>query len=75
MLTKTDELKDRIEAKRLELRARFDTLKADGRHEAIAAKNKVKQGLDELDDTLRDGWDKVSEAVHAKLDEWLKRNN
>jgi hypothetical protein len=75
MLTKTDELKDRIEAKTLALRARLKELEADSRHEAIEAKEKIEQGLSEVEQMLKDGWDKVSATIHAKLDEWLTRNN
>jgi len=75
MLNKTDELKDRVEAKRLELTARLVTLKADTRHEAIAAKDAVVRGLAELEVTLADGWDKVSDTVKTKLNEWLKHND
>jgi hypothetical protein len=71
MLNKTEELKTKVEAKRIELRARLKELKADTRDEAIAAKEKIKQGLHDLDDTLKVGWDKVTDAVSAKLDEWL----
>lgn len=74
MLNKTDELKDRVEAKRLELSARLVTLKADTRHEAIAAKDAVMKGLAELEVTLADGWDKVTDTVKTKLNEWLKSN-
>jgi hypothetical protein len=37
MLTKTDDLKDRVEAKRAELRARMKALKVDSRHDVIVA--------------------------------------
>lgn len=74
MLNKSDELKDRVEAKRLALNARLVTLKADTRHEAIAAKDAVVRGLAELETTLVDGWDKVTDAVKTKLNDWLDRN-
>lgn len=74
MLNKKDELKDRVEAKRLELSARLVTLKADTRHEAIAAKDAVVRGLAELEATLADGWDKVTDTVKTKLNDWLKAN-
>jgi uncharacterized coiled-coil DUF342 family protein len=72
MLTKTDELKDRIDVRKHELLKRFSELKADTRHEAIEARAKVKQKLDELEQHLKSGWDKVSETTQAKLDKWLK---
>lgn len=75
MLTKTDDLKDRVEAKRAELRARMKALKIDGRHDVIVARDQLKAGLIELDVTLKDGWDKASAAVEAKLNAWLARHS
>ena len=74
MLTKKDELKDRIEARRHAMRARLSELKADSRHEAIEASQKIKKGLAELDDYLKEGWDKVSDSVSGKLNQWLDRS-
>ncbi len=74
MLTKKEELKDRVEARRHAMRARLSELKADTRHEAIEASQKIKRGLAELDDYLKDGWDKMSEGVHGKLSSWLDRS-
>jgi hypothetical protein len=75
MLTKQDELKDRVEATRHLLQARLAELKADTRHDAIAAKDKINSALEELDKTLGDGWDKATEAVTSKLSAWLTRND
>ncbi len=75
MLTKTDELKDRVEAKRLAMSAKLASLKADTRHEAIAAKEAITKGLGELEDTIKDGWDKATDAVRTKLNEWLAKHN
>jgi len=71
MSIKTDELKDRIEAKKHELLARLNELKADSRAEAAEQRSKIKVKLDELEDTLKEGWDKAA----AKLNTWLNRNN
>ena len=71
MSLKTDELKDRIEAKKHELLARLNELKADSRAEAEEQRSKIKVKLDELEDTLKEGWDKAA----AKLNTWLNRNN
>lgn len=72
MISKTDELKDRVEARKHDLLAKFNDLKADTRHEASAARTKLKSKLDELETHLKDGWDKVSDAVKGKLDQWLE---
>jgi hypothetical protein len=74
MLNKTDELKNRIDAKRHELSARLSELKADTRHEAAEARDKIKARLDEVEQYLKDGWDRVTDSVKSKLNEWLDRN-
>ncbi|MEZ4398789.1 MAG: hypothetical protein R3B06_02130 [Kofleriaceae bacterium] len=74
MITKTDELKDRIEARRHELMARMSELKADTRKESAEAYAKVKQRLGELEDHLKDGWDNVTDAIKTKLNSWLDVN-
>ena len=72
MNPKTNELKDRIEAKKHELLARLSELKADTRAEAAEQRDTIARKLDQLEDDLRDGWDNVSEKVSAKLNDWLK---
>jgi hypothetical protein len=72
MLNKSDELKDRVEARKHELLAKFNDLKADTRKEAAAARSKLETKLGELELHLKTGWDNVSDAVKAKLDKWLE---
>ncbi len=71
MGNKTEELKDRIDAKRHELQARLSELKADNRAEAREQSSRIKLRLDELEDYLKEGVDKA----RLKLDEWLNRSN
>jgi hypothetical protein len=73
MLTKTEELKDRIESRKHELLSKLHELKADSRKEAIEARRSVKARLDELEENLKDGWENMSDAVKTKLNEWLDR--
>ncbi|HTE50522.1 MAG TPA: hypothetical protein VK698_06625 [Kofleriaceae bacterium] len=73
MLSNTEELKDRIKAKKSELEARYHELKADGRSEARTERDTVKSRLDELQEALKDGWDNLSDKVSAKLNDWLDR--
>ena len=70
MSNQTKELKDRIEAKKHELMARMAELKADTRAEAGEQSAKIKSRLEELEQHLKDGWDKAA----GKLNEWLNRN-
>jgi hypothetical protein len=73
MISKQEELKDRIKAKQRELEARFNELKADGRSEARDERDRVRSRLDELQETIKDGWDNLSDRVTAKLNDWLDR--
>ncbi len=75
MLNKSDELKDRIEARKHALMAKYNELKADTRHEAAAGRDSLKARLSELEETLKDGWDNVSESVRAKLNGWLEKKD
>lgn len=74
-MSKADELKDRIEARRHDLMAKYNDIKADTRAEAAETRAKLKRKLDELELHLKDGWDKVSDAVRAKLDKWLEKSD
>jgi hypothetical protein len=74
MLTKSDELKDRINVKKHELLAKYNELKADTNANASSARDKVKAKLDDLEDALKDGWDNVTDAVKARLNKWLDNN-
>ena len=74
MLDKSDELRDRIEARKHELLAKYNELKADTRKEASEARSRIKHRLDELELHLKTGWDKVSADVRTKLNSWLERD-
>lgn len=73
MITKGDELKDRVEAKRHELMAKLSELRADSRKEARDAYDKAKASLSDLEETLKDGWEKATDVVRSKLNTWLDR--
>jgi hypothetical protein len=70
-----DELKNRVEAKKHELLAKYNELKADSRPEAIERRTKLKARLDELEVTLKGGWKSVSDATKAKINQWLDRGD
>jgi hypothetical protein len=73
MLDKSEELRDRIESRKHELLAKYNELKADGRKEASEARDRIKARLDELEQHLKGGWNKVSDDVASKLNTWLDR--
>jgi hypothetical protein len=64
-----NELKDRVEAKKHELLAKYNELKADNRAEAREQESKVKLRLDEIEGYMKEGWDKAQ----VKINEWLNR--
>jgi len=75
MLDKGDELRDRVEARKHELLAKYNELKADTRHEAAEARARMKARLDELELQLKSGWTKISDDVRTKLNQWLERHD
>ncbi len=72
MIEQKDELKNRVEARQRALQARYLELKADTQERAREERDRVKRKLDELQETVKDGWGNLSEAVSAKLNDWLK---
>jgi hypothetical protein len=74
MLNKTDELKDRVTARKHDLLAKLNELKADTRSDAASARDKIKARLEELEDNVKDGWDNMTDAVRDKLNAWLDKN-
>jgi hypothetical protein len=74
MSIRTDELKDRVEARKHELLAKFNELKADTRREAAETRDSIKKKLDEVEAYLSKGWDDLSDSVKAKLSTWLDRD-
>lgn len=72
---RSPDLEARIAARRTELIAELDDLRADARIEAVEAADKLKARLSQLGHIIRkgvvDGWANLSEAVTAELDGWL----
>ena len=75
MLDKSDELRDRVEARKHELLAKYNELKADTRHEAAEARARVKTRLEELEVQLKSGWTDLKDDVRTKLNQWLERHD
>lgn len=74
MFDRREELKDRVEARKHELLAKYNRLKADSRHEAAEARDRVKEQLDELEAHLKSGWNDVSDEVLMRLNKWLDKD-
>lgn len=69
------ELKDRIEARKHQLLSKYNELKADTRREAGEARTRLKARLDEVEESLKGGWEKMTEGVKAKLNKWLDQKD
>lgn len=72
MMDPKTELKDRVMQRKKELEARYHELKADANAGAREESGKLKRKLDELQETVKDGWDDLSDKVSTKLNDWLK---
>jgi hypothetical protein len=75
MLGKSDELRDRVEARRHQLLSKYNELKADTRKEASELRTRLKARLDEVEDAIKTGWHDMSDAAKAKLNQWLDRKD
>ena len=75
MLDKSDELRDRIEARKHELLAKYNELKADTRKDVGEKRDHLKARLEALEAHLKLGWAKVNDEVRVKLNRWLERDD
>jgi len=73
MFSKSEELRDRVEARRHELLSKYNDLKADTRKEAAEMRDSLRARLDEISDDIKDGYEDLSDAVKTKLNKWLDR--
>jgi hypothetical protein len=71
-MTQTNELKNRVEAKKLSLQAKIKELQADTQATSRERVKKLQTKLDSLNESVKGGWDSVTEAVAGKLNELLK---
>lgn len=75
MIGKGEELKDRVEARKHQMLSKYNELKADTRKEASDARTKLKARLDELEETIKGGWNNMTDAVKSKLNQWLDQKD
>ena len=75
MLDRGDELRERIEARKLELLAKYSELRTKARHETADARDRIRVQLDEVARHLRNGWDKLNDEVRSNLNTWLERRD
>jgi len=74
MITRKDELKSRIEARKAALEARLKTAKADAQAASRREQERIEKQLESIRTTLHDGWDNLTEAAARKLNELLKED-
>ena len=74
-MSQFDELKDRVAAKQKRLEARLAELRADARSKGREEGDRLEAELVSVRDAIKDGWDKVTEEVAAKLNQWLDNDN
>jgi hypothetical protein len=71
-MSQKDELKNRVEAKKLKLQAMIKELQADASSASRDEAHKLQTKLDGLSESVKDGWDDLTDAFSGKLYEWLK---
>jgi hypothetical protein len=71
-MSQKSELKNRVEAKKLKLQAKIKELQANASSDSREEVKKLEARLNALGESLRDGWDDLTENVSSKLNQWLK---
>lgn len=66
-----DGLKERVEARVQLLQAKLAELGAKTNVEATDAKVKVQSKLDEISESIKDGWDNLNDAAKERVNRWL----
>lgn len=69
----TQELKERIEAKKKELQADWERLKADTRSDARERREQIESKLSELREATASGVENLTDRASAKINEILKK--
>ena len=70
-MSQTDEMKDRLKAKKKTLEAKLHEARADSRKESRETVADLEKKLDDIEDALKKGWDNLSESVSARINKWL----
>ena len=74
-MNKRDELASRVTARKHELLAKYNELKADTQRDAMEKRDQIKSRLDEIEDAIKDGWENMSDAVAARVNKWLDKDD
>lgn len=68
------ELRDRVEARKKDLEAKLLEWKADTKGSFNEKIDQAENELKNLKEIVKDGWDRVTEPIAKKLNEWLSKN-
>ncbi len=71
-MSQKEELKKRVDAKKLSLQAKIKELQAVASSDSREEMHKLQAKLDALGESVKDGWDDLTEKVSGKLNQWLK---
>jgi hypothetical protein len=71
-VSQREELKSRVLEKKMMLEAKLEEAKADAKQVARVGAEQIEARLRDLERTVKDGWENVTEEVAARLNEWLK---
>ena len=73
--TSNEELKHRVLARKLELEAKLEHLKADTVAKTADVRKSIQEDLDDLGSKIAQGWGNLSEKTVQGLNEWFKRTD
>jgi len=71
MADRSEELKSRVEAKQAELESQLKQFKADTQGAVNDQVEAVQTKLSELNEMVKDGWERLSEDTVQRLNDWL----
>ena len=71
-MSQKEELKQRVEAKKLKLQAKIKDLQANASSDSRDEVRKLQIKLEELGESMKGGWEDLTEKVSGKLNQWLK---
>lgn len=74
-MSHVSELRDRVEARKKQLEAKLLEWKADTKGVFQKKIDEAEKDIADLKDLVKDGWEKVSEPVAKKINDWLKKDN
>jgi len=70
-----EELKHRILARKLELEAKFEHLKADTAGKTADVRKRIQEDLDDLGIRIAEGWEHLTANAVQTLNDWLIRTD